>query len=69
MPKGFRVVVALSCPLLLFISDYTEPGRGFVGGVIIALLWIAAGVSTVLVGLNDRKVSGVDDPTTLNLHR
>jgi hypothetical protein len=68
MPKWFRMVAALSCPALGLVSAYVKPGRGFLVGSIVMLLSLVVGVSGIVIGLYDRRASGADDPTTLNLH-
>ncbi|HEX5110147.1 MAG TPA: hypothetical protein VFV95_16965 [Vicinamibacterales bacterium] len=69
MPRWFRLVVTFACPVLWLVQSYVKPGHGFAVGSILMLLSLAAGVSAIVLGLYDRQASGVDDPTTLNLHR
>ena len=69
MPKWFRLAVGFSCPVLWLASSYAKPEYGFVVGSLLMLLCLAVGVGAIVLGLYDRQASGVDDPTTLNLHR
>jgi hypothetical protein len=68
MSKWFLATLRIGSFAMYYVVAYNKPDYGPVVGVLLIVLNVAAGASTVAASRFDRAASGADDPTTLNLH-
>ena len=68
MPNWFRVTVAIVSVVTISIG-YAKPALGSISVALLMLLIVAVGVSEVVIVRSDRRASGADEPTTLDMNR